>query len=184
MLLNIIFPNGIWKLHSLKKCHMSGMAPQVTGNCSVYSTALSGKHQRCDDIIMSFQPRNQNEYLILSSLHVIVKVKKIMMYSFTGFLTTKNQMNRNLWHMGTAFKWCLLHNQPAMDINIISHMYTIRTDDMTLQSRHYGHDGVSNHQPRHCLLNRLFNENIKAPRHWPLCVEFTGDRWIPRTKGQ
>ena len=21
----------------------------------------------------------------------------------------------------------------------------------------------------------------KAPRHWPLCGEFTGDRWIPRT---
>ena len=28
------------------------------------------------------------------------------------------------------------------------------------------------------------NENIKAPRHWPLCWEFTGHRWIPRTKGQ
>ena len=27
-------------------------------------------------------------------------------------------------------------------------------------------------------------ENIKAPRHWPLCGEFTRDRWIPRTKGQ
>ena len=27
-------------------------------------------------------------------------------------------------------------------------------------------------------------ENIKAPRHWPLCGEFTGDRRIPRTKGQ
>ena len=26
--------------------------------------------------------------------------------------------------------------------------------------------------------------NIKAPRHWPLCGEFTGDRWISRTKGQ
>ena len=25
---------------------------------------------------------------------------------------------------------------------------------------------------------------IKAPRHWPLCGEFTGPRWIPRTKGQ
>ena len=25
-------------------------------------------------------------------------------------------------------------------------------------------------------------ENIKAPRHWPLCGEFTGDRWISRTK--
>ena len=27
-------------------------------------------------------------------------------------------------------------------------------------------------------------ENIKAPRHWPLCGEITGDRWIPRTNGQ
>ena len=27
-------------------------------------------------------------------------------------------------------------------------------------------------------------ENITAPRHWPLCGEFTGDRWIPRTNGQ
>ena len=27
-------------------------------------------------------------------------------------------------------------------------------------------------------------ENIKAPRHWPLYGEFTGDRWIPRTNGQ
>ena len=27
-------------------------------------------------------------------------------------------------------------------------------------------------------------ENIKAPRHRPLWGEFTGDRWIPRTKGQ
>ena len=27
-------------------------------------------------------------------------------------------------------------------------------------------------------------ENIIAPRHAPLCGEFTGDRWIHRTKGQ
>ena len=27
-------------------------------------------------------------------------------------------------------------------------------------------------------------ENFKVPRHWPLCGEFTGDRWIPRTKDQ
>ena len=26
-------------------------------------------------------------------------------------------------------------------------------------------------------------ENIKAPRHWPLWGESTGDRWIPFTKG-
>ena len=27
---------------------------------------------------------------------------------------------------------------------------------LALRWRHNGHDGVSNHQPRHCLLNRLF----------------------------
>ena len=27
-------------------------------------------------------------------------------------------------------------------------------------------------------------EHIKALRHWPLCGEFTGNRWIPRTNGQ
>ena len=55
-----------------------------------------------------------------------------------------------------------------------------------LQWRHNGRDSVSNHQPHDCLLNRLFRrkENIKAPRHWPLCGEFTGDRWISRTNGQ
>ena len=57
---------------------------------------------------------------------------------------------------------------------------------MPLEWRHNGHDSVSNHQP---LFTQLFiraqtKENIKAPRHWPLCGEFTGDRWIPRTKGQ
>ena len=26
--------------------------------------------------------------------------------------------------------------------------------------------------------------NIKAPRHWPLWGEFTGDQWIPHTKSQ
>ena len=54
-----------------------------------------------------------------------------------------------------------------------------------LQWRHNGRDGVSNHQPHDCLLSRLqIKENIKAPRHWPLGGEFTGDRWIPRTNGQ
>ena len=39
------------------------------------------------------------------------------------------------------------------------------------------------------LFTQLFvqvqiKEYIKVPRHWPLCAEFTGDRWIPHTKGQ
>ena len=58
----------------------------------------------------------------------------------------------------------------------------------TLQWRPNGHDGVSNHQPHDCLLNRLFKsqikENIKDPPHWSLCGKFTGHRWIPYTKSQ
>ena len=33
-------------------------------------------------------------------------------------------------------------------------------------------------------LRAQIKENIKTLRHCPLCGEFTGDRWIPRTNGQ
>ena len=50
----------------------------------------------------------------------------------------------------------------------------------TIQWRYNEREGVSNHQLHDCLFNRLFKaqikENTKAPRHWPLCGEFTGDR--------
>ena len=57
----------------------------------------------------------------------------------------------------------------------------------TLRWRHNERDSVSNHQLHDCLLivySDADKEIIKAPRHWPLCGEFTGDRWIPRTNGQ
>ena len=48
----------------------------------------------------------------------------------------------------------------------------IDTINTSLQSRHIDRDGVPNHQPHDCLLNRLFRhrwqKNIKAPRHWSL----------------
>ena len=34
------------------------------------------------------------------------------------------------------------------------------------------------------FIQTQIKENIKAPRHWPLYGEFTGDRWIPRTNDQ
>ena len=48
-----------------------------------------------------------------------------------------------------------------------------------LQWRHNERDGASNHQPHDYLLSRLFKaqvkEIIKAPRHWPVWGEFTGE---------
>ena len=49
----------------------------------------------------------------------------------------------------------------------------------SLQWRHNERDGVSNHQPHDCLLNRLFrrsSKNIKALRHCPLWREFPAQR--------
>ena len=34
------------------------------------------------------------------------------------------------------------------------------------------------------FIQAQMKENIKAPSHWLLWGEFTGDWWIPRTKGQ
>ena len=75
----------------------------------------------------------------------------------------------------------ILYNET---LNYVKSPYTICTP---LQWRHNGHNGVSNHRHNDCLLNRLFKQikyNIKVPRHWPLCGEFTGDRWIRRIKGR
>ena len=58
----------------------------------------------------------------------------------------------------------------------------------TLHWRQNERDGVSNHQRLDCLLSCLFKrrskKKIKASHHWPLWEEFTGDWWIPLTKGQ
>ena len=56
---------------------------------------------------------------------------------------------------------------------------------MALQWRHYKRNGVSNHQPHDCLLNRLFMRRSKKTTKLrvtgPLCWEITCHRRIPLT---
>ena len=55
----------------------------------------------------------------------------------------------------------------------------------TLEWRHNGRDGVSNHQPRDCLLNRLFKAQIKQHQSSAsLAFVRRIHRWLPRTNGQ
>ena len=58
----------------------------------------------------------------------------------------------------------------------------------TLQWHRNGCDCIWNHQPHECFfllfIQAQIKANIKAPRHWPLCGEFTSDRWIPFTNVQ
>ena len=58
---------------------------------------------------------------------------------------------------------------------------------VALHWRHNDYDGVSNHQPHAWLFTQSFiqaqiKENITAPRHWPLCGEFTGTGEFPAQK--
>ena len=83
---------------------------------------------------------------------------------------------------------CLIMSTGWINLYSIGLLFTDVISCLALQWRHNERDCAPNHQHHDYLFNRLFNaqikENIKAPRHWPLCGEFTGDRWIPRTKGQ
>ena len=86
---------------------------------------------------------------------------------------------------------------------VISVRYSIWTLNMLLSHRHLQHDIVSRRIYNHyndvimgteasqitdvsivcsTVSSGHLKENIKAPRHWPLCGEFTGDRWIPPQK--
>ena len=51
---------------------------------------------------------------------------------------------------------------------------------MTLQWRHNEHDGVSNHQPHDCLLNRLFKAQIKRDQK-PMTGKFPA-QWASNTE--
>ena len=84
----------------------------------------------------------------------------------------------------TVYKFWL-HCLPELKMSQVTFVFY----DDTLQRSNNERNGISNHQPDDCLPTQPFietqiKENIKAPRHWPLWGEFTGDRWIPRIKGQ
>ena len=76
-----------------------------------------------------------------------------------------------------------LRQNEMSDMTALNHYLIGYWLTMTLQWRHNGRNSVSNHQLYDCLLNRFIQaqikENIKAPRHWTLCGEFTGTGEFP-----
>ena len=68
-------------------------------------------------------------------------------------------------------------------------LYSIQFSPNSPNNHHHNdqRNDVSNHQPHDCLLKCLFRCRSKKTSklcHWPLWGEFTGDQWIPCTKGQ
>ena len=82
-----------------------------------------------------------------------------------------------------------ISNIPHAFLSAECHSYPIIYIQIFIKVTYNGRDSVSNHHAASLLFTQPFiqtqiKENIKAPRHWPMCGEFTGDRWIPRTNDQ
>ena len=89
------------------------------------------------------------------------------------------------WFLPSAYQWLVKSTQLWCDILcwMNYHIYhNWMREHNTLQWRHNGRDGVSDHQPHEChtqpFIQVQIKENIKAQRLWPSCREFPGDRWI------
>ena len=77
------------------------------------------------------------------------------------------------------------HSQTDWDIGEQNTLWWVSIQPPSIHWRHNDNDGVKS--PASRLLTQPFiqtqiKENIKAPRHWPLCGEFTGTGELPAQK--
>ena len=100
---------------------------------------------------------------------VCIEFKPIALISSRNFYLFR-------WLYTIMFRWRCITSLKGLQL-IIQNIVVNWHHTGKLQWRHNECDGVSNHWPHDCLLNRLFKlqikENTKAPCHWPLCGEFT-----------
>ena len=71
-----------------------------------------------------------------------------------------------------------------LHINAFSDRYGSDYWKMSMEN-HYNEvimSAIASQTPAPRFIQAQIIENIKAPRHWPLWRDFTGDRWIPLTK--
>ena len=89
-------------------------------------------------------------YIFLSFMEVFT----IWISSLEGSGTHHSYVIKYSSHSQVLLSWCMLpHSLQAMPTHTVY--------PMTLHWRHNGNDSVSNHQPHHCLLNRLFGRKSK-----------------------
>ena len=84
-------------------------------------------------------------------------------------IVLKRQSIRRRVYMWCVMWWCALQ-------------FVIHYSDVIMGADEFQITGVSIVYLTIC--SGAGQRNTKAPRHWPLWGEFTGDRWIPRTMGQ
>ena len=145
------------------------MASQITGVLIVYKTFCSGTDQR----------KHQSS----TSLAFIRRIHRWPMNSpHNGPVTRKMSPCDGVIRGGGRT------NKP--NNSLVSTCLSSCKKEHKLSSlwwRHNEHDGVSNHQPHSCLLNRLFRRRSKKHQSSASLAFVWGihrDRWIPHTRGQ
>ena len=126
---------------------------------------------------------NSSSVVLILSPYVITYIVKCWMKSF---IHSKHQLCNcwSLW-MDNQFKFKITFLSPNVRHNA-------STQIAVCQLMHYNGVMMGAMASQITSLTIVYltiiqaqiKENIKAPRHWPLCGEFTGDRWIPCTDGQ
>ena len=74
---------------------------------------------------------------------------------------------------GNIFKFCSMTEYEIYNIHYSDVIMSTMTSQITSLTIVYS-----------AVFQTQIKENIKAPCHWHLRGKFTGDRWIPCTKGQ
>ena len=102
-----------------------------------------------------------NDVIMSTMASQITSLSIVYSTVYTGADQRKHQSSALL-----AFVWGIHRGPPRPTANYCRSY-------LTLQWRHNEHDGISNHQPLHCLLNRLYGRRSKKTsklRVTGLCV--------------
>ena len=81
-------------------------------------------------------------------------------------------------YVTSLLSWHVQHFVAIWYPPIFHRIWITMTKSFALQWRHSGRDGVSNHQPHNCLLNRLFRRNQRKHQSFASLAFVTGiQRW-------
>ena len=144
--------------------HISFKVPTITGHSNVCWTARRVYDQRT-------QQKFLKEDRPVTKMAAVQKTSSCHFPDILVDLLKKaadHVVVMTTWpHTATKYVWPKYLEMQ----NYVSTSYYI-TEKITLQWSHNGHDGVSNHQPRDCLLNCLFGRRSKTSklRVTGLCV--------------
>ena len=142
---------------------------------TLFFTLLVGHY---DDVMTAMASQITSLTFVYSTVYSGAYQRKHQSSASLAFVREIHRRTVNSLH-----KWPVTRKMFPFDDVIMETLYMMDPTQMTSWPR------WRLKSPASRLFTQLFirvhiKENIKAPRHWPLCGEFTVERWIPCTNGQ